>query len=110
MLTFSTHDNLVFHDKNPYAEPLVVNAEGRILRFMLKPGQSVVEHTAPHSPVYIMVIQGTGRFSGGEGQETRLGPGSLLVFEPNEPHAIHAEDESLVFVAFLHGAPITQQA
>ena len=109
MLTFSTHENLVFHDRNPYAEPLVVNKEGRILRFMLKPGQSVVEHTAPNSPVYIMVIQGTGRFLGGEGQEARLGPGSLLVFESNEPHAIHAEEESLVFVVFLHGAPIAQQ-
>ena len=59
MKAFSVHEKLVFHDKNPYAEPLVVDEEGRILRFMLKPGQSVVEHAAPNSPVYIMVIQGT---------------------------------------------------
>ena len=109
MKAFSVHENLVFHDKNPYAEPLVVNQEGRILRFMLKPGQSVVEHTAPNSPVYIMVIQGTGRFSGGEGREDRFGPGALLVFEPNEPHAIRAEEEPLVFITFLHGASIAQQ-
>ncbi len=109
MKAFSVHENLVFHDKNPYAEPLVVNKEGRILRFMLKPGQTVIEHAALNSPVYIMVIQGIGRFTGGEGREERFGPGALLVFEPNEPHAIHAEEEPLVFVAFLHGAPIAQQ-
>jgi quercetin dioxygenase-like cupin family protein len=69
----------------------------------------VVEHAALNSPVYIMVIQGTGRFTGGEGREERYGPGALLVFEPNEPHAIQAEEEPLVFIAFLHGAPLAQQ-
>ena len=44
-------DKLDFHDKNPYAEPLLVDDTGRILRFTLRPGQSVREHSAPHSPV-----------------------------------------------------------
>ena len=52
MNTFSLHENIVFHDKNAYAEPLYVDQTGRVLRFMLKPGQSVVEHAAPHSPVH----------------------------------------------------------
>ena len=41
------------------------------------------------------------------GMNGRLG--ALLVIEPGEPHAIHAEEGPLVFVAFLHGAPIAQQ-
>lgn len=108
MQTFQLEQNYVFYDRDPFAQPLYVDKMGRILRFMLKPGQSVVEHTAPHSPVYIVVVSGTGRFSGGDGEAQSYGPGSLLVFAPGEPHAIYAQEEELVFVAFLHGAPGAQ--
>jgi quercetin dioxygenase-like cupin family protein len=110
MITFSLHENFVFHDNNAYAEPLFVDQTDRILRFMLKPGQSVVEHAAPHSPVHIVVLSGTGLFSGGDAQARRCGPGTLLVFEPGESHAVHADEEALIFVAFLHGAPAAQTA
>ncbi|MCB0204777.1 MAG: cupin domain-containing protein [Anaerolineae bacterium] len=108
MQSVALHDNLVFHDKDPYAEPLFVDKTGRILRFTLKPGQAVVEHTAPSSPVYLVVLEGAGLFSGGDGQEQRFGPGSLLIFDVGEKHAIRAESEPLVFLAFLHGAPQAQ--
>lgn len=108
MKSVALHDNLVFHDKDPYAEPLFVDKAGRILRFTLNPGQTVVEHTAPSSPVYLVVLEGVGLFSGGDGQEQRYGPGALLIFDVGEKHAIRAEDEPLVFLAFLHGAPLAQ--
>jgi quercetin dioxygenase-like cupin family protein len=103
MLSIPLLDNLVFHDKDPYAEPLFVDKTGRILRFTLKPGQSVREHTAPHSPVYIVILKGFGLFSGGDKHEQRVGPGTLLVFDAGETHAIDTDGEELVFVAFLHG-------
>lgn len=105
MLCIPLNDNWVFHDRDPYAEPLFVGESGRILRFALKPGQSVREHTAPHSPVYIVVLKGTGLFSGSDAQEQSFGPGTLLVFDIGEPHAVRALDEEVVFVAFLHGVP-----
>lgn len=105
MQAISLHDNWVFHDDNPYAEPLFVNENGRILRFTLKPGQSVQEHTAPNSPVYIVVLKGEGLFSGDDSLAERFGPGALLIFDKGEPHAIRAGDEELVFVTFLHGVP-----
>ena len=108
MLSIQLNDNPVFHDNNPYAEPLFVDKWGRVLRFALKPGQAVREHTAPHSPVYLVVLQGTGLFSGSDDVEHPYGPGSLLIFEPGEVHAIRAQDEELVFVALLHGAPAAQ--
>jgi quercetin dioxygenase-like cupin family protein len=108
MLSIPLHDNLVFHDKDPYAEPLFVDKTSRILRFTLKPGQSVREHMAPHSPVYIVILKGIGIFSGGDNQEQRFGPGTLLVFNVGETHAIRTDGEELVFVAFLHGAPEAQ--
>ncbi len=102
-------EKLEFHDKNPYAEPLLVDEMGRILRFTLRPGQSVREHNAPHSPVYLVVLQGHGMFAGGNGPEQEFGPHSLLTFAAGEEHAIRALDEDLVFVAFLHGAPGAQR-
>jgi len=108
MISIPLNDNLVFHERDPYAEPLFVDKTSRILRFALKPGQSVREHMAPHSPVTIVVLKGSGLFSGGENQEQRVGAGTLLVFDAGETHAIAAEGEELVFVAFLHGAPGAQ--
>ena len=90
MKTVQLLENLEFHDKDPYAQPLHVAKTGRILRFTLKPGQEVVEHSAPDSPVYL--------------KEAQFGPNSLLIFEPGEEHSIRAEDEELVLIAFLHGA------
>lgn len=104
MKTIQLLEKLEFHDKAPYAEPLHVAKTGRILRFTLKPGQEVVEHSAPDSPVYLVVLQGQGYFTGGEGEEAQFGPNSLLIFEPGEEHSIRAGDEALVFAAFLHGA------
>jgi quercetin dioxygenase-like cupin family protein len=98
-------ENWEFKDKNPYAEPLFVAQDGRILRFALKPGQIVREHQAPHSPVYIIVLSGKGMFAGPDGQEQLLGPNTLISFEAGENHAVRALDEDLVFITILHGAP-----
>ena len=105
MQTTALLEHLEFHDKNPYAEPLLVDETGRILRFTLRPGQSVREHMAPHSPVYLVVLRGQGLFAGGQGAPQKYGPGTLLTFTPGEDHSIQALDEDLVFVAFLHEAP-----
>lgn len=101
-------ENVEFHDKDPYAEPLFVSSDARILRFSLRPGQRVREHMAPHSPVHIVVLKGNGLFAGPDGQEQELGPNSLLTFAAGENHSISAMDEELIFVAFLGGAPDAQ--
>jgi quercetin dioxygenase-like cupin family protein len=98
-------EKLEFHEEGPHAEPLFVDKDARILRFTLKPGQSIREHVAPSSPFYLVVLRGSGLFVGGDGREQEFGPMSLLVFQPGEAHAIRARDEELVFVGFLHGAP-----
>jgi hypothetical protein len=54
-----------------------------------------------------MVLQGIGLFPGSDNQEQRFGPGTLLIFDTDEPHAVRADQEELVFVAFLHGVPET---
>jgi len=108
MRTEQLLERLEFHNDHAYSEPLFVDMHGRILRFTLKPGQSIAEHNAPHSPFYVVVLQGYGIFSGKEGQEQRVGPNTLLIFEPAENHSIRALEENLVFVGFLQGIPTTR--
>jgi quercetin dioxygenase-like cupin family protein len=98
-------EQLEFHTPNPYAQPLHVTESGRVLRFMLKPGQSIREHNAPHSPFFAVILAGEGMFAGGDGQEQRVGPGALLIIAPGESHSVRALESELVFVGFLHGIP-----
>lgn len=104
MITIPLLENREFQNKDPYAQPLVADKTGRVLRFTLQPGQSIREHNTPDSPFYIVVLKGQGMFAGRDGQEQQCGPNSLLVFDPGENHITRALDEELVFVGFLHGA------
>ena len=108
MKSMNLLDELQFRDRDPYAEPLFVDQAGRILRFTLRPGQTIKEHNAPKSPFYVVILKGHGLFAGGDGEARRFGPHALLVFDPGENHMIRAEDEELVFVGFLHGVADTR--
>ena len=105
MKSMSLSEKVEFHDQYPYAEPLYVSEEARVLRFALRPGQVVREHNAPHSPVLVVVLQGQGMFAGADGVERQFGPNSLVIFNAGENHAIRALSEDLVFMAFLREAP-----
>jgi quercetin dioxygenase-like cupin family protein len=98
-------EKLEYNDTHANAQPLYVDENNRVLRFTLKPGQTIAEHNAPHSPLNVVVLKGHGMFAGGDGKEQSFGPDSLLTFDPGENHAIRALDEELVFVGFLQGAP-----
>lgn len=106
----TTHllEGLEFHESSPYAQPLFVDEHGRVLRFTLKPGQKIREHEAEHSPFYVVVLKGHGVFAGDDSNEKEFGPGDLLIFDPGECHSVHALDEELVFVGFLHGVAGTR--
>jgi len=101
MKSLALLNDLVFQDGNANAQPILVDAHSRIIRFTLKPGQKVKEHQSPNSPLYIVVIEGKGFFTGGNGKAAEFGPNSLLIFDKAESHSIEALDENLVFIAFL---------
>jgi len=94
-------EGLEFHNSVPFAQPLLVDADSRILRWTLQPQQKIEEHQVPDSPFYVIIIKGRGMFAGADGQEHEYGPNELLIFEQNERHAVRALDEELVFVSFL---------
>lgn len=96
-----------FNPNGAHAEPVHVDQNSRAILFTLKPEQSIREHNAPSSPFFALVLSGRGVFAGGDGVEQTVGPNTLLVFDPAEPHKIRAL-EDLVFIGFLHGAPGAQ--
>lgn len=108
MKTINLLENWIFNPKGPHAEPLHVDRNGRAILFTLQPGQSIREHNAPSSPFFVVILQGQGIFTGGDGNEQSVGPNTMLVFDPGEQHSVRAEDEQLVFIGFLHGAPGAQ--
>ena len=105
MKTTQLLEKLEFHDQHPFAQPLFVDAQGRIIRFMLKAGQSILEHNVPHSPFYVVILQGHGIFKGADGQEHPVSPNTLLIFDPAENHSVYATDEDLIFIGIMHGVP-----
>lgn len=106
MQSLNLLENLEFRDLDPSASPLLVNKDVRILRWMLKPGQVIGEHSVPNSPFYIIVLQGRGLFAGSDGVESEYGPSSLLLFDRGENHSVRALDEELVFVSFMDGTDV----
>jgi quercetin dioxygenase-like cupin family protein len=108
MRTTQLLENLEYHEDHPYAQPLYVDEDGRVIRFMLKPGQTITEHNAASSPFYVVVLKGQGVFSGPDGVEQTCSPNSLLIFNKGETHAVRALDDELVFVGFLHGVEGTR--
>ncbi len=105
MKTAHLLEKLEFHDSHPYAQPLLVDDQGRIIRFMLKAGQSIREHSVPHSPFYVIILQGHGIFTDATGQEQPVSPNMLLIFDPAENHSVIATDEDLIFIGILHSVP-----
>ena len=105
MKSMSLYQKVEFHDQYPFAEPLFVSDEARVLRFALRSGQVVREHNAPHSPVIVTILRGRGMFAGGDGVEQEFGPNDLLIFQAGEEHSIRALNEDLIFVVFLREAP-----
>jgi quercetin dioxygenase-like cupin family protein len=107
MKSINLFENWNFDNRGPRADPLHVDPNGRAILFTLMPGQTIREHSAPSSPFYVVILSGKGIFTGGDGVEQTVEPHTLLIFNPAEPHSIHALDE-LVFIGFLHGAPGAQ--
>lgn len=105
MKTMQLLEKLEYSAQDAHAEPLYVDKAGRVLRFTLKPGQSIKEHNTPDSPFYVVVLKGQGMFAGADGKEERFGPNAMLIFDAGENHMIRAVDGELVFIGFLHGAP-----
>ena len=77
----------------------------RVVAFRLAPGQQVAPHTSP-STVMVVVLEGEGSFSGGDGNAVTLRAGQSAVYEPAETHGMVAGDVALAFLAVITPRPL----
>ena len=89
------------------AVALVHDAPGvRLVVFRIAPGQAVAAHTSP-STVLLHVLSGTGLVSGAEG-EREVEAGTVVAYEPNEPHGMRASTRELVVLAAITPRPASR--
>jgi quercetin dioxygenase-like cupin family protein len=106
MKTLQLFEDLQFREKNAYPQPLNIDASGRVLRFALRPGQTIHEHNPPDAPFYLVVLEGRGAFAGKDGREEEFGAGTLLIFDPGEHHVIRARERDLILLGFMRTAQV----
>ena len=77
--------------------------DARLVVFRIAPGQEVPRHTSL-STVILTVLAGRGTLSGADG-ERECGPGEMVTYEPEEPHAMRATTEELLLLATITPRP-----
>jgi quercetin dioxygenase-like cupin family protein len=98
-------EDLTFDEVGLYAQNINTDQVGKIIRYMLKEGQTLEERRPPYVPVYYVVLQGTAHVSKeSTGEQTDCGPGTLISFAEKEGYCIQAVKGDLVLVGFLHWA------
>lgn len=105
MNSFDLMKDVEFNNEHPVAESILADKDTRLIRFSLLPGQSIKEHSAPSSPVYIIILEGKGLFSDAQNGLREFGENRCIKYEQNEKHTVQATDEKLVFIALLRGSP-----
>jgi quercetin dioxygenase-like cupin family protein len=83
------------------AAATVQDAPGvRLVVLRIEPEQEVAPHVS-EATVLLTVLDGTGIISGGEGEKIIAGPGSVVVFEPQELHGMRATGERFTLLATI---------
>jgi quercetin dioxygenase-like cupin family protein len=78
-------------------------ADVRLIVFRIAPGQAVPVHTSG-STVVLHVLSGSGTVSGADGERS-VAPGTVVAYEPGEPHGMRATTEELTLLATITPRP-----
>jgi quercetin dioxygenase-like cupin family protein len=77
--------------------------DARLVVFRIAPGQDVPTHRSA-STVQLAVLEGHGVLAGAEG-ERLCSAGDVVVYAPDEPHAMRATDVELLLLATITPRP-----
>ena len=80
--------------------------DARIIVFRIAAGQAVPVHTSS-STVVLHVLSGAGLVQGAEG-ERPVGAGTVVAYEPREPHGMRATTGELVVLALIAPRPASR--
>jgi quercetin dioxygenase-like cupin family protein len=91
----------------PASAVIADTPDARLVVFRLQPGQAVPTHRNA-STVLLTVLEGSGVLTGeenGEACEGECGPGTVVLYAPNEPHGMRATDTELLLLATITPRP-----
>ena len=72
-------------------------AVARAVLIVLEPGQELGEHQVKEN-AFVLVVDGQARVEDAGGRTIEAGPGSLLRFEPDEHHAVAAQNGARILL------------
>jgi quercetin dioxygenase-like cupin family protein len=80
--------------------------DARLVVFRITPGQAVPAHISG-STVVLHVLEGSGIVTGTEG-ERRVEAGTVVAYEPLEPHGMRADGEEFTLLAIIAPRPASR--
>lgn len=96
----SAQDAVAANTLRPATAALHDTPAVRLVVFRIEPGQEIAMHTNPGT-VLLSVISGHGTIFGGEDESHQVGPGSMVAYEPGEPHGMRASGEQFCVQATI---------
>ena len=94
------------HRDRPAMSLMHDGTDARLVVFRIAAGQSVPVHTSG-STVVLPVLSGSGLVSGSDG-ELEVSAGTVVAYEPQEPHGMRARTEELTLLAFITPRPASR--
>ncbi|MCB9195910.1 MAG: cupin domain-containing protein [Flavobacteriales bacterium] len=86
--------DLIFNEEKVSINVLMETDTTKEIRILFRKGQSMKEHKT-NFPITVAVQEGEIKF-GVDGQDIQLSLGDLIYLEPNIPHNLFAEKDSIV--------------
>lgn len=102
MRTVDLREAQAFSPAGPRSILVADGPAARYALFCLEPGQAMPPHVSPCA-VALTVLEGEGTVSGAGG-EAPLAPGTMVLFDPDEPHGFTARTR-LVALAVITPRP-----
>ena len=99
----AARDALAARPDRPATAMIHDTPDARLVVFRIAPGQAVPAHTNA-STVVLHVLEGSGMVTGADG-EHRVEAGTVVTYEPREPHGMRAIKEELTLLAVIAPRP-----
>jgi quercetin dioxygenase-like cupin family protein len=102
----AARDAVAVHPARPAMALIHDGPDARLIVFRIAAGQALPMHTSP-STVVLHVLSGSGLVSGADG-ERAVSAGTVVAYEPQEPHGMRATTGELILLAVIAPRPASR--
>ena len=100
-------DMISFQEGSTVSRTVMQKAGGNVVLFSFDTGEELSEHTAA-MPVFVQTLKGRLKVTG-NGRTVELVPGGLAYFPTRIPHAIYAEEPSVMMLTMVATTSATEK-